>query len=151
MRSPRARLDVLILASITSVAFPVLAHAGNPAAQSAPGTVPDLGVTMLRVSGSLALVLALLFALVALMKRARTHVRRGRTGPALETVDRMDIGARREIRLVRAGERLLVVGITEERMELLSEIETEGAESVAAAAPADFRTSAPLRALAISS
>jgi flagellar biogenesis protein FliO len=60
-------------------------------------------------------------------------------------VDRLDVGARREIRIVRVSDRLLVVGITEDRMELLAELEEGDAAGPAVEAPS------LLRSLAISS
>lgn len=116
-------------------------------AAGAAAALPSLGISLVRVGASLALVIALLLALAALFRRARAASRAAHPGPRLESVDRLDLGTRRELRLVRAGDRLLVVGITDERIELLSELDEPSAESPAEAT----RDRGLLHAVAISS
>jgi len=138
MRRPRKLPDLLI---------PLVALAPVSARAAGTEALPELGFSLLRVAGSLVLVLALLLALAALFRRARNVARSSHRGPRLETVDRLDVGARREIRVVRAGERTLVVGITEERMELLCELDDVAPEADTGAP----RGPVPRPALAISS
>jgi flagellar protein FliO/FliZ len=109
--------------------------------------LPSVGLSLVRVGASLALVIALLLALAAMFRRVRAVSRAAHPGPRLETIDRLDVGARRELRLVRAGDRLLVVGITDERIELLAELDAPVEE----AASAPGIPQAVLRSLAISS
>jgi flagellar biosynthetic protein FliO len=75
----------------------------------------------LRAGAALGAVILLIVALSALLRRLRESG--GSSGPSrrLASLERLDLGAKREIRLVRADDRLLVVGITADRMELLSE------------------------------
>lgn len=136
MPGPRLLPETLLLGTL----LPSSAFAADPA-------LPSLGLSIVRVVASLALVLALLLALAALFRRMRSASLAAHPGPRLETLDRMDVGGRRELRLVRAGDRLLVVGITEERIQLLSVLDDDVAESVASPA----REPAILRSLAISS
>lgn len=136
MPGPRLLPEALILGTL----LPSAAFAADPA-------LPSLGLSIVRVVASLGLVLALLLALAALFRRMRTASRAAHPGPRLETLDRMDVGGRRELRLVRAGDRLLVLGITEERIQLLSELDDDVAESVATT----DREPSLLRSLAISS
>lgn len=120
MRSPRALPDVPRLTPILvaiALASPRAAFAADPSA------LPEIGVSLLRVAASLAVVLALLFALAALFRRARGLSRFAPKAPRLETLDRLDVGSRREIRLVRADGKRLVVGITDARMDLLAELD----------------------------
>lgn len=143
MRSPRVPPDVraFLPAVLLTAALPV------PALAADPGALPELGISLVRVAASLALVLALLLALAALVRRARASARFGPPRRGLETLDRMDVGGRREIRLVRAGAKRLVVGITDARMELLAELDGEDA----AALPAPVARAANVRTLTISS
>ncbi len=143
MRSPRVPPDVraLLPTLLLTVALPV------PALAADPGALPELGLSLVRVAASLALVLALLLALAALARRARMSARFGASQRGLETLDRLDVGGRREIRLVRAGARRLVVGITDARMELLAELEPGDAAEV----PAPVARAANVRTLTISS
>lgn len=76
----------------------------------------------LRATASLAVVLALLFGLVHLLRRSQRPSNATSKAVGLMTRGRLDLGARREIRLVEVEGRLLVVGITNERMELLTEM-----------------------------
>ena len=144
MPSLRVPPDVrppFLAAVLLTASLPSLARANDPTA------LPELGLSLFRVAGSLALVLALVFALAALYRRARSATRFGRPGPRLETLDRLDLGARREIRLIRAGGRSLVVGITDTRLDLLTELEDDSAGAFEAPA----LDTSKVRALTISS
>jgi flagellar biosynthetic protein FliO len=99
------------------LATPALAADGDPVAG-----LPQAG---LRAVAALGGVLALILALAWLLRRFREASRAATGGPALESVARLDLGARREIRLVRAAGRLLVVGVTEKRCELITELDDD--------------------------
>jgi flagellar biogenesis protein FliO len=78
-------------------------------------------------------VLALLFGTLHLLRRARL----GAPGalaksPLVASRGRLDLGTGREIRLVEVSGRLLVVGVTNESMQLLADLpqtEAQGSES----------------------
>jgi flagellar biogenesis protein FliO len=82
---------------------------------------PSLAFLLLRAFFSLALVLALLGALTIAVRKWNERASLGRAGAQLVSRGRLDLGARREIRLIDIGGRILVVGITAERMDLLAE------------------------------
>jgi flagellar biosynthetic protein FliO len=90
----------------------------------------------LRAGAALGAVILLIVALSALLRRLRESGGSSGQSRRLASLERLDLGAKREIRLVRADDRLLVVGITADRMELLSESplgstsETTAAESL---------------------
>ena len=112
-RRPDVRLFGLALILLTT---PTLAFA------SGADAVPGLTAMGLRAVLSLAGVLALIAALAFLVRRLRTP---GGSGPATRRVvplDRLDLGGHREIRLLRVEKRLLLVGVTGERIALLSEL-----------------------------
>lgn len=142
MRSPRVLPDVRALVpSVLLAALPATARA------TGPGALPELGLSLVRVAASLALVLALMLALAALFRRARMTTRFGPTRRRLETLDRLDVGGRREIRLLRAGAKHLVVGITDARMDLLAELDADESREL----PAPVARAANVRTLTISS
>ncbi len=116
--------------------MPALASAGD-----APGE-PSIAFLALRTIASLALVVGLLFALRHLLKRVpAAALRRSRGGEHLALRGRLDLGARREVRLVEVRDRLLVLGISGESMTLLADFEAvpaaaaETGEAAASRAP----------------
>ena len=86
---------------------------------------PSIAFLLLRAFFSLALVLALLGALVIAVRKWNERTSLVRPGAQLISRARLDLGARREIRLIEIGGRVLVVGITAERMDLLAETPLE--------------------------
>jgi flagellar protein FliO/FliZ len=123
--SPRAgrRTKSLAIAAIALVALPSLALAADP------GSPPSLSDAVVRTVASLGAVLALIVLLAFLFKRFREQATQSGGGGRLVEIARLDLGSRREIRLVRVADRQLVVGITAERMQLLAELPAEGAEA----------------------
>ncbi len=101
-------------------AFPAAAGQGEGAAGS-----PSLGELALRAGGSLLLVLLLFAALVLLLRRLRAGGGglRDSANRLLRLRERIDLGARREIRVVEAQGRLLVVGVTNQGITLLTELD----------------------------
>jgi flagellar biosynthetic protein FliO len=125
-RRPNSRLVPLLL-----LLLPCTAHATG--AEGMMGTMaPSTFALVARALGSLAGVVALIALLALLFRRLRVP------GPAraatrrLRSVERLDLGGRRELRVVRAGGRTLVLGVTEQRIDLLTELDDvpgEGAEA----------------------
>jgi flagellar protein FliO/FliZ len=79
----------------------------------------DQVLLALRVIVSLAIVIGLMWAL-SRIGRGRTPARRG---TPLDIVSRTSVGKHGSILILRVGERGLVVGVTEQSMSLLAEIE----------------------------
>jgi len=71
---------------------------------------------------SLAFVLALLFGVLHLLRGFHERNPAGRSAALLTSKARLDLGQRREIRLIEIPGRVLVLGITSERMDLLAEM-----------------------------
>ncbi|MBZ0267731.1 flagellar biosynthetic protein FliO, partial [bacterium] len=94
-----------------------------------------------RALGSLAAVVALIAALALLLRRLRENAPARGTSRSLRAIERLDLGGKRELRVVRAGERTLVLGVTEQRIELLTELET-ATETAGDGAPEAPATSA---------
>jgi flagellar biosynthetic protein FliO len=116
MSRPRTRSPVL-LALLSVLGCPALARAADPSFSA--GTLSLAA----RTVGSLAGVIGLIVLLALLLRRLRESSRPGARSAGLTTLGRLDLGSRREIRLVRAGERTLVLGVTDRRIELLTELE----------------------------
>lgn len=84
-------------------------------------SLPSLSTAALRSLAALGAVLALILALAWLLRRFKDSTKATTEGVALRSVARLDLGAKRELRLVQADERMLLLGLTEQRCELLSE------------------------------
>jgi len=89
-----------------------------------PATVPSITHMAMRAGGALALVLALIGALVLLLQRLRAVGRPAANSQRMSVLERLDLGSKREIVLVRVDDRTLVVGTAGDRIELLSESDT---------------------------
>ena len=108
------------------------------AAWAADGATPALGQLALRAGASLAAVVGLIVLLAVLVRKFKAIPGAVSSGGRLASLARLDLGARREIRLVRVDEKTLVVGVTGDRIELLCEVEgrLEDAESTSGRKPA---------------
>lgn len=114
--------------------FLLLAFAGATPASAGEGTVagsPSLGELALRAGGSLLLVLLLFAALVLLLRRLRQggNGLRKSASRLLRVQERLDLGSRREIQVVEAKGRLLVVGVTNQGITLLTELDAATASA----------------------
>jgi len=138
------RADTLAATLTPLITSPALADEGLPA----------LSQSAFRALAALGGVLALILVLSWLLRRFRDASIARADGPALASLGRLDLGSRREIRVVRVLDRLLVVGVTEQRCELLTELPSVGAAPSAEAVP-DVESGPPalevLRKLATSS
>lgn len=112
----RISLTASLAATIASFPLPVFADAGS--------TGPSMAMVALRAALSLAGVIALIGALALLLRRLHAHASSRPAGGRLRSLARLDLGARREIRLVEADGRRLLVGVTSERVELLTSLGT---------------------------
>ena len=92
---------------------------------AADPAVPSLGHLALRSGASLAGVLLLIVLLAVLVKRFRLPASIRPAGGRVSSIDRLDLGARREVRLLRVDGRMLVVGVTADRIELLTQYAAE--------------------------
>jgi len=92
----------------------------------------------LRAVLSLAGVVALIAALGLLLRRLQAQQSSRPASGRLRSLARLDLGARREIRIVEADGHRLVVGVTADRLDLLTALpagRSAGAEEV----PAELR------------
>jgi flagellar biogenesis protein FliO len=111
MKAPwRAPLETAVLVLST----PAAVWAGESAA---PPGLPELA---LRAVAALAAVVALIVALAALARRLKISPGLRSANERLASLGRLELGGRREIRMVRVDDEVLILGVTPERIELLS-------------------------------
>lgn len=92
--------------------------------------VVDTGTTILTTAGYLCLLLGVIYLAYYLMKRFGLHAGGGMGamhGPRL--LSRLMLGNRQSVAVVRYKDRELVLGVTEERITLLTESEADGSET----------------------
>ncbi|WP_210340778.1 flagellar biosynthetic protein FliO [Alkalicoccobacillus gibsonii] len=99
-----------------------LGETGTTDDAQVPAGVPGNGfLTVLKLIGSLALIIALMYGLVRFLgKRTKTF----RQSQVLENIGGMPLGPNRSIQLIKVGDRVLVVGVGES-IQLLKEIDSE--------------------------
>lgn len=98
----RVALEALALLSAASSAL-----AADPGAASPPG--PDLAVGLLQMAFGLAVVIALLFACLWVIRRLSAP--RGSAASALKVLGAVAVGPRERVVLVGLGEKVLVLGV----------------------------------------
>ncbi len=80
----------------------------------------EFGMQLLRLAGSLALVLGIFFALIYGLKRWGNRVGKPAAQPLLEVLSRQSFGPRHHLILVKVpGERNVLVGISPQNMSLM--------------------------------
>ncbi|GEM_PF-6768228 len=89
--------------------------------------VPDLSFSVIKIFAAMALVIGLLL-LVNWLKTGKIG-RRPASGIELEMLGAITLGMKKSIALVKVADRILVVGIGQERIQLLDKI--EDAEKIA--------------------
>ena len=92
-------------------------------------TFPDTGSLLLRTSGALLLVVALIFVVIFLLRRYVFS--RSGSGPGLGEVRVLNttfLGPKKSIHLVKVLNRVLVLGVSDTQMATLSEFKAEEAE-----------------------
>ena len=99
--------------------------------QVAPASSPnsfegEAGLSIVRMLAALAIVLACIYGSVFLIKRFGPN-RAGRSGGKrmLEMMDSISVGPKKMIAIVRVGERAVVVGITDNQMTSLTELDKD--------------------------
>lgn len=99
-----------------------LGETGTTDDAQVPAGVPGNGfLTVLKLIGSLALIIALMYGLVRFLgKRTKTF----KQSQVLENIGGMPLGPNRSIQLIKVGDRVLVVGVGES-IQLLKEIDSE--------------------------
>ncbi len=123
---------VMFLAWATA-AMPAHAWAADPAFSTSSG------VLALRTVLSLAFVLGLLFLTLRFLRGLQFGGTRATTrAHPIASRARLDLGAHREIRIVDVHGRLLVVGITHESMQLLTELAPDALTAPAETTSAAF-------------
>ena len=81
----------------------------------------EFGMQLLRLAGSLALVLAILFASLYALKRWGRRLGKPAAQPLLEILSKQSFGPRHHLILVRVpGEQNVLVGIAPQNMSLLA-------------------------------
>jgi flagellar biosynthetic protein FliO len=130
---PRSKLPVRIVPSGAQTT-PVSAagHSNAPLPLAPPGAatendrssrmLPSTGKAVRTVATSLAVVLGLLVTLVWVAKRTGSKREASLPGEILESLGRAPLNARQELQLVRVGNKLLLLSVTANTAETLTEI-----------------------------
>ncbi|NNE43135.1 MAG: flagellar biosynthetic protein FliO [Gemmatimonadetes bacterium] len=108
----------------------------TPAAALAADSVPPISQMALRAGLSLAVVVAAIFAVALLLRRLSGSAAKPASGRRLASLARLDLGNRRELRIVRADHQVLVLGVTADRIELIRELPADALEDEESPAPA---------------
>lgn len=103
-------------------------------------------LSLLRLGASLAFVLGLIWVAAWIVRRRNGLSRlglmsRGERGPGIEITERRSVGRHGSLAVVKVGERTLLVGITEQQVQLLGELDAPddaADEHAPAAAPTRF-------------
>lgn len=95
-------------------------------AESPNSFAGEAGSSIVRMMAALAIVLACIYGSVFLVKRFGPN-RAGRSGGKrmLEMMDSISVGPKKMIAIVRVGERAVVVGITDNQMTSLTELDKD--------------------------
>lgn len=126
-----ALLGLLMALAISTIAHAedenemVLAGTNAPAAsKTSPPlamTTSDQGSSSMRVTGSLLLVFGLLGGGVLMLRRMKNATSGGREGaPTLQIMERLSLGLKRELVMVRAGEHVLVLAALNQDVKLIA-------------------------------
>ena len=95
--------------------------------------VVDSGATVLTTAGYLFLLLGVIYLAYYLLKRFGIQGMIGSSGAnAPQLVSRLMLSNRQSVAVVRYKDRNLVLGVTEERISLLTEIEADESDEVSA-------------------
>lgn len=102
-----------------------------------PAELPSFGEALVRMSISLGIVVAALVAVAIIVRRLRKGSRLGPNGRTLRVVETLDLDMRHRLYVVESGAESLLLGVSPDRIELLSRAvavraaSQEGAETVA--------------------
>jgi flagellar biogenesis protein FliO len=89
---------------------------------SSPGGAPSGPAVIWTTGGALALVLGLFYVVVWLMRRAAPKTASPLPADVVEILGRAPLGGRQCVHLIRCGRKLLLVNVTAERADTLTEI-----------------------------
>ena len=118
-------------------------HASGTLSTSAQSTASSL-----RVAGLWLLLLGLGGGALVWVRRKQKQARAGKNSARLNVVERVSLGGHRELLLIQACDRLLVVGVNSTQMSLLSDLPTEHSPSQPFAHVLQAQESAPGEAFA---
>ena len=110
--------------------FGVLALSGSTAFASTPGPLPDTGLSVLRVVGSLALVLALFFGGVWVVKNRRRLPGLRCREPRLNVLEVRSLGNRQSLCLIACDQQRLLLAVSPTGVTLLSHLPEDGGEDL---------------------
>jgi flagellar biosynthetic protein FliO len=117
----------------------LLALSGSTAFASTPGPLPDTGLSVLRVVGSLAFVLALFFGGVWVVKnRRRLPGLRGRA-PLLNVLEVRSLGNRQSLCLIACEQQRLLLAVSPSGVTLLSHLPEDSREDLPQTRPLPSR------------
>lgn len=103
--------------------LPLGPRASPPQSQVAPAKRSEGAASALTVAGSLAVVLGLFFLVAWLMRRAAPRGSLPLPVEVVEVLGRAPLAARQQVYLVRVGAKLLLVSVTPDGAETLTEID----------------------------
>lgn len=126
---PTPRRPAALATGLALLASPCWAMAQ----QEPAATNPDLGASLMQLGVGFALVLALLFGCLWLLKRITSP--QGRSAGLMKVVSSLAIGPRERVVLVEVGEQWLLVGVAPGHISKLGDMPRQ-ALSTAPAAPA---------------
>lgn len=104
--------------------FPALAPRGSTRTGKSPGTPASQGIgSVVTVIGSLSIVLGLFFVSAWVMRRSAPKGSAALPSDVFEVLGRAPLNHRQQVHLVRCGSKLLLVSLTPESAETLTEID----------------------------
>jgi flagellar biosynthetic protein FliO len=121
------------------VVFCVLALGASTAFASNPDALPDNGLSVLRVLGSLALVLALFFGGVWVVKNRRRLPGLRCRAPLLNVLEVRSLGNRQSLCLIACEQQRLLLGVSPSGVTLLSHLPDNSGEDRRATRDASSR------------
>ena len=86
---------------------------------------PDLFTSALKMFSALLLVLGILMACVYLMRRLAHREGVGPATKLIKIMDRTPIGVKKNVTVIEVADRILVLGVTHDRISLLAQIEDQ--------------------------
>lgn len=91
----------------------------------------DIGLQILKIAGSLALVIAVMLATVLGLKRLGKHLRKTEGNPWINVLAQHPVGLKHHLVLVSVQDQMFLVGVSPQSVHFLTQVQ----QSSAAAAP----------------
>jgi flagellar protein FliO/FliZ len=114
--------------------FQALAFADAAGSSGGP-TMPDTGVSVLRVLGALVLVLGIFFAAVWMFKNSQRVLGRPGNGNRLQVLEMKSLGGRQSLYVVAYGRQRMLVGSSPSGIALVSQLPESVEDEVTAPGP----------------